>query len=192
MNLEKYKKIDFRKKIIISSFIFPLIILGLVLFVAFPTIKDIKKMRDEIEAQRVDLEKKYIKGQSLKKLSEDLKEIEPELHKLDKMFIDKEKVLEFITTLEETANAENVSQKINLSPAQGEGYFLTTPLQIFTSGNFLRQVNYLTKLEALNYYINIKSFEISAAAPAKNAPKDAEKAPESSVNMLFSADTYWQ
>ncbi len=87
LNLNNLFKFDLKKKIILSMAIFLLIILGLLLFVVIPTVRDIKNMSREIEEQRLDLEKKYIKGQSLKQLAENLKMIEPELVKLDKIFI---------------------------------------------------------------------------------------------------------
>lgn len=72
-------------------------------------------MSAEIEEQRIDLERKYIKGYSLRRLTENLKKIEPKLSSLDQIFINKNRELEFITTVENEANKAQVSQKIILN-----------------------------------------------------------------------------
>jgi Tfp pilus assembly protein PilO len=192
MEIKKLTTVNTKKKIIIGSIAFPLIIGSIIYFIVLPTIKDIEKMRNEIEMQRVDLEMKYIKGQSLKKLSENLKTIEPQLAKLDKIFIDQDQVLEFVTTLEEIANINGIDQKINLMPEKSvkKNRYKKIPLQIFASGNFFKQLNYLMDLETLNYYININSIELTAGA-VRSAAKE-EQDMERDVNMLIFADTYWR
>lgn len=166
---------------------------GLIYFVVMPTISDIKKMGEEIENQRIDLEQKYIKGQSLRKLTENLKKIEPQLVVLDQIFISQNHELEFITALEELANQNNISQKINLQelPKDGNKAYQKTPLQISAKGNFINLMNYLIDLEALNYYININSINLSSAYTAPSAASD-EQTVFSNINIALSADTYWK
>ncbi|MDP2708669.1 MAG: hypothetical protein Q8O93_01280 [bacterium] len=198
MILDKYLKFNLKNKIVASSVGFLLTILFLIFFIVAPTIKDIRAMGDEIEAQRLDLENKYIKGQSLKQLSENLKKIEPRLNLLDQVFINKNRELEFITSLESQANKNNIDQKINLSPPQiaENQNFQKTVLQLFTKSSFTRQLRYLTNLESLNYYINIKQLELSPAAeagPPRSIDRDGPPLPadSSNINMYISADTYW-
>ena len=185
------KKIDLRKKIIISMILFPLIITGILYFALIPAINDIKGIRDEIEAQRIDLEVKYKKGQSLKKLSENLKIVEPRLSDLDQIFISEDKVLGFITTMEEIANSNNITQNINLisSKSAAENGHKKTPLQITANGGFIEQLNYLIGLESLNYYININSLELTTGSRPSVLRKQARK---NNINMLIFADTYWK
>ena len=83
MNGNKYLKFNLKNKITASLVGFLVIILSLIYFIVIPTIKDIKTMGQTIEAQREDLEKKYIKGQSLRQLTENLSKIEPKLELLD-------------------------------------------------------------------------------------------------------------
>ncbi len=186
------KKISLKKKIIIISVLFPLAIGGLILLVIVPTVKDIKNIKNEIEAQRIDLEIKYKKGQSINKLTKDLEVIEPQLLKLNRILIGKDKVLEFITELEEVASSQGVEQKINLAAPKNtakDGY-KKTPLQIITNGNFIKQLNYLINLEAMNYYININSLELKAGY---SRPISHEgQTPERPISMLIFADTYWE
>lgn len=185
------KKITLRKKIIITSIISPAIVLGIIFYIVMPTINDIIEMRNNINSQRMDLEKKYQKGQSLKQLNENINIIEPQLEKLNSLFIKPDEVLEFITTLENAANKNNIDQKINLDLSMGvdENDYKKTPVQIAAGGSFRDQLKYLSALESLNYYVNIKSFTITTASPKVQAESQAN---EDMVNFNFFADTYWK
>lgn len=181
-------KLNLRKKIIINLSAFFAVILALLFFIILPTIKEINNIGYEIEAQRIDLEKKFIKAQNLKKLSKNLDNIEPELTKLDQVFVNKNNELGFITALEKIAATNKVAQQINLMDSQPieNGIYKKVPLLLSTQGNFTNQFNYLLGLESLNYYINIKSLEISQVRPIfDNSAKEL-------LQMNISADTYWQ
>jgi len=183
MELKIDFKFNLKKKIIFSLITLFIVIFFIVYLIVIPTVLDIKKMGNEIEAQRIDLEKKYIKGQNLKQLAENLKKIEPQLDKLDKIFINHNRELEFITTLEEIAQTNEITQKINLSTDQASESqkFKKMPLQLYAKGNFINLVNYLLSLENLYYYINIKSIELF---PGSNNLED--------INLLITADTFYQ
>lgn len=198
MDANKYLKLNLKNKITASLVGFLVIILSLVYFIVIPTIKEIKDMGRAIEAQREDLEKKYIKGQSLKQLTENLSKIEPKLELLDQIFINKNRELEFITSLENEANKNQVSQKINLSaPQKAENQnFQNTGLQLITKGGFIKQLQYLINLEHLSYYINVNLLELTPAAdgePVKTNSQGTAPAPGETnrLNMYIDADTYW-
>lgn len=182
-----FLKLDLKKKIIISLLIFLIIVGSLIYFVVLPTVNDIKGMGKQIEDQLVDLEKRYIKGQSLKQLNENLKQIEPQMDKLDSIFVSSNRDLEFITTLEEKADINGVTEKINFDQIQTveNQPYKKMPLRLFTQGEFKNQMNFLASLEALSYYINIKSIELSSAPNGTTTGGN-------SINMFITADTYWQ
>ncbi len=186
-------KFNLKKKIFASIVIFILIIGGLIYFVVIPTIHDIKKMGKEIENQRIDLEQKYIKGQSLRQLTENLKKIEPQLVILDQIFIKQDYELEFITKLEEIAAQNNVSQTINLDTAKinKDKNYQTLPLRLSARGNYKNIMNYLINLEALNYYINIDSMDLSSAFTKLSATPEVQTT-FSNINLTISANTYWK
>lgn len=185
------KKINLKNKITLTLTLSPIIVLGIVYFIVMPTIRDIISMKNNIEAQRLDLENKYRKGQSLKKLNEDLKVIEPQLEILDDMFIKRDEVLEFITTIENIATKNNIDQKINLDLNLGvkENEYKKTPVQLSTSGYFSDQLKYLLAIEALNFYINPSSLNMTLASTY--SPQTGSDA-RGSVNMLIFADSYWK
>lgn len=198
MDGNKYLKLNLKNKITASSVGFLAIILLLIYFIVIPTIKEIKVIGQTIEAQREDLEKKYIKGQSLRQSTENLSKIEPKLELLDQIFINRNRELEFITSLENKANKNQISQKINLSaPQKAENQnFQKTNLQLFTKGGFIKQLQYLLDLEHLNYYINIKLLELSPATGGEKAETNIQETSPASektnnLNMFIGADTYW-
>ena len=73
MSVNNFIKLNLKNRIIANIIIVLFFMSAIAYLIILPTLSDIKGMESEIEAQRVDLEKKYIKGQSLKKLAENLK-----------------------------------------------------------------------------------------------------------------------
>lgn len=199
MSGNKYLKFNLKNKITLSLTGFLIIILSLIYAIVIPTVREIKTMSDAIEAQRVDLEKKYIKGQSLRQLTENLEKIESKIELLDQIFINKNRELEFITSLENEANKNQISQKINLSaPGKAENKnFQKTNLQLFTKGGFREQLQYLTDIEHLSYYVNVKVLELSPSSaggePIKIDGAESLSSPggAGSLNMYIDGDTYW-
>lgn len=193
-----YLKFNLKNKIIASLAGFAILISALVYFIVMPTVRDIKAMGKNIEDQRVDLERKYLKGQSLKQLTINLKNIEPKLSLLDQIFINKNRDLEFITSLENQAGQAGVGQKINLGAPESakNDEFQKNNLQLFTKGGFAGQLRYLLNLESLNYYINVNLLELTPAESGQAGAKGQESqiSPKAggNINMFISADTYWK
>lgn len=188
MNLNGFKKLGLKNKLIISIAGFIMVLISIIYFMVLPTINDIKEMGRKIESEKMDLEEKYQKGQSLKRLAEDIRKIEPLIEKLDQIYINKNDSLELITTLEKIANKNNINQKINLVDAQNteNQYYQKMPIQLSTNGSFINQMKYLTNLESSKYYINIQSLEISPTIQNSNSTET------NSIKMLIFADTYWR
>lgn len=166
------------KKMIINATISFAIIIAITYFIIIPSRNDIKNTKNNIEQLRISLETKYIKGQSLRKISEGLKTIETEIPKLDKVFIKKSDAINFVTSLENIAIESNITQRISLTDEKG-GNYQKNALHLFTDGNFFNQTKYLQKLETIDYYININSLEIQKGSG------------EGNINMQVSSNTYW-
>jgi len=191
MEFKKFIKLDLKKRITLSIVGFFLFIFAVIYFVIFPSVRDIKNIKNEIESQRLELERRYIKGQSLRKTKEKLERAEEKIHVLDQVFIGQNSGLEFVTALEGVAGKNGVNQKINLlsqTPVDNEFYNMV-PLQLSSQGGIGQQMNYLVSLETLNYYINIKSLELSSGS--RLAPT-SDSGSTTNVNLFIAADTYWR
>jgi len=195
MTFDNLPKLNLKNKIIAMLVIFALSIFSLICFIVVPTVRDIKAVGGAIEEQMIDLEKKYIKGSSLRQLTEDLKEIEPKLSLLDQIFINENRELEFITTLENEANKARVSQKINLSvpDAAENSEYKKNNLQLLANGQFNGLLKYLINLEYLSYYINVKSLEISPTGGRSEINNQLSiDGGSGDLNLFINADTYWK
>ncbi len=157
-----------KKKIIISIVAVVIITSGIIYFVILPTIKDIRKISRAVYLERVDLEKKYLRGQLLRKTIDDFDKIKPDKEKLSSIFITVGEELKFITALEKIATQHNLEQEIKLQQNKNEqtDSYYTLPLSITARGNFIEILKYLKELEKLNYYFNV--FSLSASADSKN------------------------
>lgn len=197
MNLDNLTKINMKKRIFIVPAVFILFVTGLIYFIVLPAMKDIKEIGAQIESQRTDLDKKYYKSKNAKQSTKSLKAIEGDVEKLDRVFIGKNQELAFITALEETANKNNINQNINLDLSSGakNNKYDKIPLKLTTQGNFINQFNYLRDLERLNYYLNIKSLDLSAGGGASAYPpldKIINYDSGANIKMVILADTYWK
>lgn len=179
------KNFNLKNRISLSVAGFILSMILIIYYLIIPTLNDIKQMGLEIEKQKIDLEEKYQKGQSIKKLAEDLKKIEPLVDQLDIIYINNANSLGLITDLEKIAAENGIEQKINLVQTENNNnqYFQKIPIQLSVSGNFMNQISYLEKIELLKYYINIQSLEMSTAPQSSGSG--------SSLNTLIFANTYW-
>ena len=157
MNSNKLKNLSFKKKFSYLGLIFLGASLLIVYFVLTPTLNKIKTKRAEIVTQKIELEQKLTKEKNMASLSAKVRKIEPFVDRLAEVYINQNRELEFITTLEGIASANNISQSLNLSldnsnPASG---YSTVPLTINASGTYNDLLAYLISLETIKYYINV-------------------------------------
>jgi len=151
-----------KRKFFIYILIFIACYSAIIIFIIIPTIKDIREISQTIYNERVDLEKKYLKGQLMKKTLEDFEKIKSQEEKLFSIFVIKGQELAFITLLEDFANKNNIELKINLKQIQTEAKISSIPLELSLSGNYLNTLKYLDDLERLNNYYGIKNIQISS------------------------------
>jgi len=172
-----------------------LVLIGGIYLIVLPSLEEINRIKNDIYQERLDLEQKYQRSQSLKKLSANLKSIESKIENIDQVFISQNRELEFITALEQTAEKNQIAQKILLGKAQtaiGDKFYKKIPLQIQAQGNFVDLIQYLQGLETLNYYINIKSIELSGGGGAQRPQFSVETNSNRQVNASIVADSYWK
>lgn len=182
---DKFSRLELKNKITVIIALVAVVVACIAYFIILPTVAEIRRINDEILSQRTDLEAKYVKGQSLNKLSNNLKLIDPKLAALDEVFINQNRALEFITILEQISADNGVEQKINLMTDKGaqENDYKRVPLQLLATGDFQDLARYLSSLESLKYYINITNIDMIRKEDKESGTK---------VVMQIMSNTYWK
>ena len=196
MTLNNIKNIGIKYKIILTLFTNSLIIISIIYFIIIPRVGYIKESGRQIIRRRVFLEEQYIKVRRFMASNKDMNLVDADIQKLDEVFVDYDKDLQFIETLEKVAIDNNINQRISLGSIKNEGSsdFERITLEISADGNFLNIMNYLISLETLNYYINISSLDIYKPSTynINNGLLGDEPNSLSRVICKITADTYWK
>lgn len=160
-----------KRKIIIYLIIFLIATCSIIYFIILPTVNEIKRISNDIYLERVDLEKKYQRGQLLRVTIKNFETIKPKKSKLESVFINEGEELKFITSLEKIANDNNLNQEIKVQEKKierQENNYYPLSLAISIRGEFINIMKYLQSLEKLNYYFNISAINIGADGQNKS------------------------
>ncbi len=171
MTLELNKKTSHQNKLLINIILFIIFVIFVVYFILIPTLDKIKKLRIDIANTKIEINSALEKGKNINNQADKLKTIESQIEKLDKVFINRNRELEFITTLEGLASKNNVEQTFDLKniPDFETSEFLTIPILIKVKGEFNDVINYLIDLETMAYYVNISNLEMTTTGRKKDA-----------------------
>jgi hypothetical protein len=102
----------------------------------------------------------------------DYNEYEPNLKKIDQMFINLKNPVNFIEFLEKTALESGIESEISLSPyslKKGESAII---FQFFSTGDFLKILKFTKSLESGPYLIEIKSLIIKNSEKRGDSDKN--------------------
>lgn len=139
---------------------------GVVWFVILPTLSDIKMINDALKNERIDLEKKYQRGQLLNKTIDDFERVKDQKKDLEKIFVTRGDELEFVTILEGIAEANNVAQKLSLKSEDEQKKtnkaYIAVPLTIELESTFPQLLTYLHSLDQLDFYITSKNINMNS------------------------------
>lgn len=176
------------KKKLTFTLLISFTLLGALYFLAgWPALNKIGEKGEKIEEAKMEIERRYVRGQKAKNVFADLKEIEEKKRKLESILVGEENELSLITALEKTAEESGVKQKINLSPPAGEEKNIS--FRLITEGGFPAQLKYLDRLEALPYYLNIDSLELypseASAATPPNGEEETVTGTEKEIEMII-------
>ena len=158
----------------------------IVYFIILPTVKDIKKITASVYAERLDLEKKYLRGQLLKATVENFEKVKDQLPLLAASFVAAGQELNFIQTLENIANRHQIDQDLKLNTEQLDkktGDPATLPFSLTLHGTFGQTMDYLQDLERLNLYLIISEFDIAAVGPSQQRQQGL-------VNVVLTGKVY--
>lgn len=196
MNIAYLKNISPKNKLFISVGLLLLLNIIFVYLLILPAITNIKKSRNDIINLKIDLENKIIREKNLNTLNEKISTVEPQLEKINQIFISKNREIEFITALESLEGKYNVEQKLNInlnSPEKLEN-FSKVPININTSGSFRNLIDYLANIESLNYYINIENISLAKNSDNNPSAKAALLGQnlQDQMELQISGYTYWK
>jgi hypothetical protein len=181
-----------KNKINLSLVIFILLSVILILFVIYPLFKEIKINSEDLISKRQSLTLLERKTENLKQYQTIWVEIEPNLEKIDKLFIDPEMPVEFISFLEATARDCDLSIEISpsLSQKTTEDPWPSLFFQISSTASFSKFSKFLEKLETSPYLIKIQNLNITRLSEAELKSKDLEKFSLGDVKATFSIKVY--
>jgi Tfp pilus assembly protein PilO len=188
MNFNFIQKLTIKNKLLIVAVLLIFLTVGIGYFVILPLASDIKDVKNDIEARRAKVERKYQQRKQMGDVAEKLEKIKSQSEVLNKPFALNTENLEFITKLEEAASGSGAQQDMNIliEEQTPKSFYNIIPIEIKTLGDIQSQMEYLVKLESLNEYINIDYLAINSASGQDNQDGDSRK-----VNMLIHARTYW-
>lgn len=148
-----------RQKITLTSAATGVLIVLLLVFITYPSIKEIRSLNASIDAERIELEAQYVRGQTLKQTLKTYQEVKPNVGELDRVYLKRGQELAFITALEGTADSVHINQQLKLnSPDPQKQNEL--PIELTLSGELPNIIRYLAGLEALDYYIDINTIRL--------------------------------
>lgn len=150
--------------------------LAIVFFVLWPNGKSIIKIFGDINNERINLEKLYLRGQRLKQIKQDFEAVKPLTNDLEKIFLAPGDELKIITTLEDIAAKSGVEQELHIANSQTSktqsDEFAPDPLMLNLNlkSSFPQLLTYLINLEASDYYISINTMTINNKNADSQAP----------------------
>jgi len=158
--MNKEKLINLSKKYCPS--VLSLVVLLLVLSnIILPSINSIKQLSSDIFKEREKLEELYLKGQSLKKSTEEYYKIKKDISELENIFISQDKELRLITDIETLAKNNNVIQEINIKENNKDDDKEKMFIELNVTGLYRDLINYLQAIEELAIYINFNDIRFS-------------------------------
>jgi Tfp pilus assembly protein PilO len=166
-----------RNKFNLSLVIFILLSVILILFIIYPLFKEIKINSEDLISKKQNLTLLERKIENLKQYQTLWGQIEPNLEKIDKLFIDPEVPVEFISFLEETARDCDLSVEISPFPASKitEDPWSSLLFQIRTTASFSKFSKFLEKLETSPYLIKIQNLNVKRLTEKDLEQKAFEK-----------------
>ena len=139
----------------------------LIFVVLFPLFSAIKKNANEIINQKKQIILYEKRIQNFNTLATEYKEFQPNIAKINSIFIDSKEPLEFIDFLETTAETLGLSVDILINNNEAESNLSNLGFQITAFGSFDNLMKFLEKLESANYLVDINSLSVQKAPEGK-------------------------
>lgn len=149
-----------KQKIYITLIISAIIIIALISILVFPLAKEIKSLSANL-IEKKNLMSSYEKriGDYLKNLKNKYAELEPQISKINKSFVDSGRVIDFILAVEKAAALTNNYLEIKEISSSAEEKTLS--FQISLWGSFSNLIKFLVHLENMDYFVDAGSLQIT-------------------------------
>jgi len=189
MNNKQLYNLLKRYGITISALLILIITLS---YIVIPSVRHINELSDQIFKERTKLEELYLKGQSLKRSTEEYRKIKNEISNLENIFIDPGEELSLITQLETLAQKTNVEQELNIIDTSADKMNIVLNLQ----GKYKNIINYLEQVEALDLYISFDRVRFSNTLQTNNKktsqPNDPSNLTNPTIGLILNGQVnYW-
>ena len=145
-----------KRKIYSYSALFSLVSICLVVFFAYPGLKEINAILTQILTDRANMALISAQSRELAVFKEEYELYKTGIEKIEKLFVDSQNPIDLIKFLEKSAADRGIASNISLSPYDGNSDFQLT--QVSLKGNFSSIIEFARKIENGPYLINIKSF----------------------------------
>jgi len=168
-----------------KSYIFLLsglvIIILAVYLIILPLAGSITSLSKDVYDQKITLEMLKKRSENVANLMTDYSQLKAYEQLLNKFFINKNDQLNFLTSLENTATKNKLTQELVLQEIGQINKIKEAPLEIVLTGSFTDIVKYLSEIESMDYYLVIDSIDFSKSGNLSGG-----------LTATIESKTYWQ
>lgn len=160
-------------KIYLIALISVLIILLLFIFLIFPSFNKIITNSNNLSSKKTSISVFRSQAAEVESFKKNYNEYEPNLKKIDQLFINIKNPVDFIEFLEKIALESGIESEISLSPYtlnEGESVIV---FQFFSTGDFLKILQFTKALESGPYLIEIKNLTIKNSSKQNASGKNS-------------------
>lgn len=150
------------QKLVILITGFLLVVTAISIWVVVPVVKDIQNLNQRIYEQRLALEKRYVQRFSVRRIIKNFSEINESMDKALSMFLEENSEINFLTSLEQAADENNVSLQIYLSPQEDglDEEKQKLELTLTVKGDFSKVLGFMNTIEKFEKYILLNSVSL--------------------------------
>lgn len=157
------------KKIMVSGIIFGIVIFIFIVLIIYPLFGAIRAESKELISQKNKQVELILKTENIKEFQKNYKDYQPNLKKIDNLFINSAEPINFIEFLEKEAANSRLSIKITPSAKKEkeEDPWPSMNFQLTLTGSFSNFLKFLEKLESSPYLIEVLNLNINKPAEKK-------------------------
>ncbi|MCX6723774.1 MAG: hypothetical protein NT155_01205 [Candidatus Staskawiczbacteria bacterium] len=171
MAIDKIKNISKTSKILLA---FATVVLILIAFVIWPTLKSIEKNSKDLISAKNSVATLAAQNKETQNFKKDYESYKPNLTKIDQLFVDQADPVNFIEFLEDAANNHQVSLQISLPSGPQDSTQQYAIFQIACKGSFSNILDFMKDIETGAYLIDVESASIRNSANFSTDKKTGE------------------